>query len=106
MVKAQVKAGICNLGTVIEAQSPDGMTVTLAIESECPKVQAMAAELTVANAFQELFKPANQTGILELAAKQKLHTTCLVPVGVLKAIEVAANMALPADAHISLQNDG
>ena len=105
MIKVQVTAGVCNLSTTIEAQSPDGMAVTLSIESDCPKVQAVAAEMTYADAFQELFKPASQTRILELAAAHKLHTTCLVPIGILKEFEAAANLALPADAHIAIQKE-
>ncbi len=102
MVKADIKAGICNLHTVVEADSSDGMTVQLRIESECPQVRALAAELTEVDAFQELFKPQKDTNILALAAKHRLHTSCIVPAGILKAIEAAARMALPAESSVSL----
>ncbi|HIE26142.1 TPA: hypothetical protein EYP66_02520 [Candidatus Poribacteria bacterium] len=39
---------------------------------------------------------------LQLAAKHRLHTACPVPVGIIKAVEVEAGLALPADATIKL----
>jgi len=102
MIHAEIEPGICNLRTTVEADCPDGMTVQLHIESECPRIRALAAELAELNAFQELFKPLRQTLVAELAAKHQLHTTCLAPVGILKAAEAAASLALPADGHIKL----
>ena len=40
--------------------------------------------------------------IWQLAAKHRLHAACPVPVGILKAIEVEAGLALPADVSIAL----
>lgn len=102
MIRAEISAGICNLRTLVEADSPDGMTVQLHTESNCPLVRALAAELTEVDAFQELFKPQKDTSILALAAKHRLHTSCIVPAGILKAVEAAARMALPAESSISL----
>ncbi len=106
MIRAEIKAGICNLHTVVEADSSDGMTVQLRIESDCPQVRALAAELTEIDALQELFKAQKDTGILALAAKHRLHTSCVVPVSILKAIEAAAQMALPAESSIALRKQG
>jgi len=39
---------------------------------------------------------------LLLATKHCPHTACPVPVGIIKAIEVEAGLALPADATIRL----
>ena len=105
MIKTEIVAGVCNLGTSIEANSSDGMTVDLVIESNCPQVQALAAELGSVNAFSGLFKPFNQSRVLELAAAHKLHTTCVVPVGIMKAVEAAASMALPARACIEMAKE-
>jgi len=105
MIVADIQAGICGLSATVEATSPDGMVVYLRIKSDCPQVQAMAAELETVDAYQELFVPQNRTRILELAACYRLHTTCIVPVGILKAIEAAAGLALPADGCISLKKE-
>ena len=47
MIQAEIEPGICNLRTTVEADCPDGMTVQLRIESECPRIRALAAELGV-----------------------------------------------------------
>jgi len=103
MIKASVTPGVCNLATTVEVDSVDGMNVTITIESDCPQVQALAAELTEANAFQEVGRPVRGSRVLELAAAHRLHTTCLVPMGVLKAMEAAVGMALPGEASVRLE---
>lgn len=105
MIKGDIKAGICGFQATVEAISEDGMIVELRIQSDCPKVRALAAELTSMDAFQEIFKPLNKTTILELAARHKLHTACVVPVGVLKCAEAAAHLALPATSVITLTQE-
>jgi hypothetical protein len=103
MIVAKVTPGVCNLATTIEVESVDGMNVTIKIESDCPQIQALAAELTEANAFQEVMRPIRQSQVLELAAAHRLHTTCLVPLGALKAMEAAVGLALPAEAAVRLE---
>jgi hypothetical protein len=114
MVRAQVDAGVCGLVSLVEARSPDGMQVMLSIESECPRVRALAAawpadeggataDASKLDAFQELLRlPLSQTTPARLAAEHGLHPTCLVPVAVLKAVEVAAGLALPRNCGIQL----
>ena len=102
-IRAQISGGACGFDTIIDATTPDGMHVTLAIESDCPQVAAMAAELTELDAFQQVLRtPMAETTPLRLAVKHKLHTTCLVPVGILKSVEAAAGLALPAESWIKL----
>jgi hypothetical protein len=105
MIKGEIKTGICGFQATVEARSEDGMTVELAIQSDCPRVRALAAELTSMDAFQEIFKPLNKTEVLELAARHKLHTACVVPVGILKCVEAAAHLALPATSVIALTQE-
>ena len=87
-VIAEISPGACGLASRIQASSPDGMNVVLEIESACPRIQAYAAQVTTLDAFQELLrKPLAQTLPVFLAAEHKLHTTCLIPLAVLKAAE-------------------
>ena len=102
-IKAQIQAGVCGLNTTVEATSPDGMNVLLHIHSDCPQVQAMAAELTELDAFQQVLQtPLIETTPAQLAQTYKLHTTCPVPIALLKAVEAAAGLALPANCEIEL----
>ncbi|MBN1640228.1 MAG: hypothetical protein JXA09_03245 [Anaerolineae bacterium] len=105
-VRAQVSAGVCGFETSVEAQSPDGVSVVLMIESTCPKVRALARELQELNAFEEILqRPLAETTPVRLAAQHGLHASCLVPVGVLKAVEAAASLALPATSTIAVVKD-
>lgn len=42
---------------------------------------------------------------MRLAAKHLRHAACPVPAGIIKAVEVAAGLALPADATIKISED-
>lgn len=43
--------------------------------------------------------------VWELAAKHCPHAACPVPVGILKAVEVEAGLALPADVSIEIRQE-
>jgi hypothetical protein len=101
-IKAEVCAGVCGFCTTVQA-SGDGPDVWVEAISDCPRVQDLAAELGALDAFQEvLSKPLAETKLALLSAKYRLHATCPVPVGILKAIEAAAGLALPADCRVEL----
>ena len=103
-IVADVSPGACGLVSRIKATSPDGMNVVLEIESACPRVQAYAAQMTTLDAFQELLsKPLAQTLPVLLAAEHSLHTSCLIPLAVLKTAEAAAGLALPQASSIQLE---
>jgi hypothetical protein len=103
-ILAEVSPGACGLVSRIRASSPDGMNVVVEIESECPRLQAYAAQAFTLDAYQELLsKPLAQTLPVLRAAEHGLHTTCVVPLAVLRAAEAAAGLALPRDAGIHLE---
>ena len=103
-VIAAVNPGVCGLASRVKASSPDGMNVVVEIESACPRIQAFAAQAMELDAYQELLSTQlAQTLPVRLAAEHNLHPTCLVPVAVLKAAEVAAGLALPQNASIELE---
>ena len=108
-IRGEVNAGVCGLASVIEASSPDGMHVTISIESDCPRVRALAAEWAAReggatlDAFQELLRaPLVERLPRGWRQSKDLHPTCLVPVAVLKVAEAAAGLALPCDCSITL----
>ena len=104
---AEFDGGVCGLGTIVRATSSDGVTVLLNIASECPRISAMAGEMTALDALEEVLrKPLIETTPALLAAKHKLHASCLAPVGILKAVEAAAGLALPCVCQIKLTSSG
>jgi hypothetical protein len=103
---AEITGGVCGLKTVVRAISTDGVTVQLDVSSDCQRVCAMASEMNTLDAMEEaLRKPLNETMPAILAAKHKLHASCLVPAGVLKAVEVAAGLALPCLCQVELRRN-
>jgi hypothetical protein len=80
----------------------EGTKVKLSIESECQAIQDLAAELTEVDPFQEITFRGSGPRSLEMGAKHCYHTACPVPVGIIKAVEIEAGLALPKDAVIKL----
>ncbi len=101
MAKAEIHAGICGFKTVVTATA-DGDVVNLKIESECKAIQKLAEHLTQVEPFKEISTRRGMPRSLEMGAQYCNHAACPVPVGIIKAVEVESNLALPADVSIKL----
>ena len=101
MAKAEIFSGICGFSTVVEA-TMNGKGCNLHITSECAAIQKLAQELTQVNPYQEISTKRTMPRTLELGAQYCTHAACPVPVGIIKAIEVEAKLALPKDVTIKL----
>jgi len=107
--KAEIDAGICGFKTVAVVTCEDGQHVKIDIHSGCEKVRAMAAALEgkgPVDAYQEI-SPAGP-GIVLCVAREVLKgccAACAAPVGVFKAMQVAAGLALPKDIGIKLSKE-
>lgn len=101
-VRAEVFAGICGYTTIIEASRDGNRQVSLKIESDCEHVQKLAGELCQVDPFREIGSLNDTPAVLHLAQSCNLHTACPVPIGIIKAVEAAAGLALPADLYIKL----
>ncbi len=104
MTKAEILPGNCGFTTTVEAIL-DGDACKLTITSDCKAIQKLAQELTEANPYQEISFRRGVPPILQLGAKYCTHSACPVPVGIIKAVEVEAGMALPMDVTIILTRD-
>ena len=101
MAKAVITPGNCGYQTTVEAEMED-MVCLLKICSDCPAIQKLAQEITRVNPFQEISFRRSTPTILQAGAKYCTHTACPVPVGIIKAVEIAAGLALPSDVTIQL----
>ena len=101
MATAEISSGICGFSATVKTEK-EGSKVRLAIESDCKAIQDLAAELTEVDPFQEITFRGSGPRSLELGAKHCYHTACPVPVGIIKAVEIEAGLALPKDAVIKL----
>jgi len=100
---AFVNAGICGFTCRIKAWKIDKKTVGLEIsESECQQIQDYS-ELIRQLTLNEVFMPVTRNPVYLAAEQSGCHASCPVPVAVLKASEVAMEMALPRDASIRFE---
>jgi len=101
MARAEIIAGNCGFATSVETQM-DGKLCKVRISSECAAIQRMAEELTEVEPFKEISFKRSMPKTHEMGIKHCTHAACPVPVGIIKAIEIAAGLALPTDVSIKL----
>lgn len=102
MAKVTIDAGICGYTTVVNTHM-DGDDCVVEITGGCDDMKKLAKELTRVDPFGEIsFRGAGPL-TLQLLAKQCKHPACPVGAGIIKAVEVAAGLALPKDASIKVE---
>jgi len=98
MVRAASEAGICGFPTFVEARATDDpRRVTLDLQSGCGAMQKLAEARTDAGPLRESTFRRALPRTRELAAQHGDHAACPVPAGIIKVVEIAAGLALPAD---------
>jgi len=80
----------------------EGAQCRLSIQSECKAIQRLAETLTEVDPLQEFTFRGEGPETLKQAAEYCSHAACPVPTGIIKAIEIEAGLALPADVTIKL----
>jgi hypothetical protein len=101
MSRADIDPGICGFVTTVEA-SMDGKACNLTISSDCKAIQQLAQELTQVTPLQEISSRRSTPRILQMGLKHCIHAACPVPVGIIKAVEIEAKLALPKEVVIKL----
>ncbi len=95
----------CGLTTTAQATAEDMQQVRLHIESECAAIRKLAAELPEVNPFEEMSKRGSGPRLLAAGHAYCTHTSCPVPVALIKTVEVAAGLDLPKPIVIDITND-
>jgi len=80
----------------------NGKACNLVISSDCEANQKLAQYLKQVNPFQEISFRQSIPQTIQLSMQHCPHAACPVPVGIIKAIEVEAKLAVPADVSIKL----
>jgi hypothetical protein len=104
MAKAEIFAGVCGFNTTVQAKM-DGVVVNLEIHSECQAIQKLSEHLKQVDPMHEISARRHVPRTLETGMKYCSHAACPVPSGIIKAVEVAAGLALPRDATIRLSKE-
>jgi len=101
----RIEAGICGLHTTGRANSEDGQNVTFNIDTNCDKIARLAQAFEkkgAIDAYQEI------SAVIMTTVRENLTgccSGCAVPVGLFKAMQVAAGLALPKDITIKLDKE-
>ncbi len=101
MAQADIIAGNCGFTTRVET-TMNGRVCKVQITSDCAAIQRMAEELTEVDPFKEISFKRTMPRTHEMGIKYCTHAACPVPVGIIKAIEIEAGLALPTDVSIKL----
>ncbi|AQQ70013.1 hypothetical protein SMSP2_00350 [Limihaloglobus sulfuriphilus] len=104
--KVEIDAGVCGFCTTVCAQSDNGQNVTFEIESGCQKIEEFSRvlqEKSPIDAYAEM--SPGQDGVILSAADTAVSGCCkgcIVPLGLFKAMQVAAGLALPKDVTLKI----
>jgi hypothetical protein len=105
LARAEIFAGICGFTTIVTTRM-EGEKCRVTIEGGCNAIQKLASELTLVDPYQEISARRSIPLTLQMGLKHCTHAACPVPVGIIKAIEVEAHLALPKDVSIRLSKEG
>lgn len=102
---AEIAAGVCGFSTTAVAEAEEEQ-VTLTITTDCQKVQGLAGALNgrQVDAYDEIHQ--GHDGVIMTAVRAHLLgccAGCAVPVGIFKAMQAAARVALPKDVTITVE---
>ncbi len=106
--RAEIQAGVCGFTTSVLADAPDDQMVTLTITTDCEQIARLAAALNdrPIDAYDEIAKGFD--GVIMPLVRANLSgccAGCAVPVGIFKAVQVAARVALPRPVAIEMMSE-
>lgn len=103
IIRVTSEPGICGFCCVVEARKTGQYTVSVKIEgSACEHAQRLSCLLEEMS-LKDLFAPVTRNLVFVSAQRAACHPSCPIPIAVLKAAEVAMDMALPREVRINFQ---
>ena len=104
MARGKINGGVCGFVTFVQADAVGNGKIALRITTDCPNIQKIAEELVQIDSYDAVFgKELSSNKVYQLMSKHCPHPSCIVGAGILKAIEVAAGLALPQEASIKVE---
>lgn len=101
----KVDPGICGFTCIVKAQKNGARAVAIEISgSGCKQIQKLSG-LIQEMSLVELFKPITINPVMISAQSAGCHTSCPIPLAILKTVEVALAMALPKDVKLNVSID-
>lgn len=104
MSTVKVHAGVCKFETTIKIRKTGPTTCEVIIESGCPAVRKLSQIITNCT-VDDVKKSFLESDIYKVCADYLKHVSCPVPSAIIKAIEVAFDLALAKDVYIEIKKD-
>lgn len=102
VICVSVQPGVCGFACTIRAKKTDRRTVAVTISgSQCQQIQKLSGCVT-ALSLKDLFTPLTRNPVYTSAERSGCHASCAVPSAILKAAEVAMEMAVPRDVQFQI----
>jgi len=95
MAITTIHAGVCNFITTVQVESEDLQMARIQINTQCPNLKPLESQILEVDGFVECFGKVGEGAVFEWCRKFCKHSACPVPTGIVKAVEVACELALP-----------
>jgi len=104
-IRISVEPGICGFCCQVQAWQQNKQCASVKITgSQCALIQELAKKIKEVT-VSDVFTPHTRNPIFKAAELAGCHLSCPIPVALLKAAEVALELALPQEACISFVQD-
>jgi hypothetical protein len=102
--RVDIEAGICLHKTSAVASTDDMRMVTFTMETTCANIerlQEIVASGEAYDAYHEIDTRV-ESDVVAAGRTARVCTDCIVPVSLLKAMRIAAGLAMVKDVHVSV----
>jgi hypothetical protein len=89
-----VEPGACGFTCKIEVEKVGKYQATVRLQSQCKQINKLAGKVGEIDFLEISRGPYGQNYITQSAARCKLHPSCPIPCGLIKAIEAELEMAV------------
>ena len=93
-VTVQVDPGVCRLPSTIIARTDGSIVEFEVVHSECPQVRNLSRVLRRMEVWDIMRMPFSDNTVYQICGEVLKHSSCPVPVAMIKAAEAATEMAL------------
>jgi len=104
-IRLRVDPGICGFKCEIGVKRVSKDMVEIRINgTACKHIQKLGESIPSLT-LRDLFSPIIQNPVYLSAQKNKCHPSCVIPVAIIKAAEIALEMALPKDVSLEILDE-
>jgi hypothetical protein len=109
-VRTEIEPGICNFKTVVTAETEDSQDVTFEFVSECEIIKEFDRQIKEISPVDAIMTLGAEENPILLKARKLLQTkgccdACIVPAATVKAMQVAAGLALPKEVSLKFTKE-